>query len=264
MTTSTDSPSSPGLLVDEPAPHVRRITLDRPARMNALDGPTLQAFQEVVRASAAPESGVRVLVIRGNGRAFCAGNDLKWLASGVLDKPVEHMRHQDRMQETFQLLEDAAFVVIASVNGFALAGGFELTLACDIIVADERAELGDEHIRRNLLPSGGSSQRLPRRIGLHRALFYLLTGRRLSGREAVEIGLAALAVPGEELERATLQLAADIAQADPLALASMKRLARQALQVPLTEGLQLERWAQLRYRQQSPSLEAGVRKFAGQ
>ena len=262
MTLLSDQSSTPGLVVDEPAPHVRRVTLNRPARMNALDGPTLQALHDVVLDSSQPGSGVRVLVIRGAGRAFCAGNDLKWLADGVLDDPPAHMRHQDRMQATFQLLEAADFVAVASVNGFALAGGFELTLACDIIVADEAAELGDEHIRRNLLPSGGSSQRLPRRIGLHRALFYLLTGRRMTGREAVAVGLAALAVPAEELDAETLRLAAGIAGADPLALASMKRLARQAMLVPLAEGLQLERWTQLRYRQQSASLEAGVRGFA--
>jgi enoyl-CoA hydratase/carnithine racemase len=191
------------LLVDHPVPHVRRLTLDRAERMNALDGPTLQALNEAVRACAVVGSDEKVLIIRGSGRAFCAGNDLKWLASGVLNDRAAHMRHQDLMQDTYERIEAAPQIVIASVNGFAVAGGFELALACDLIVADEVAQLGDEHIRRNLLPSGGSSQRLPRRLGLQRAMYYLVTGRRMTGREAVELGLAVQAVPAERLEAAT-------------------------------------------------------------
>lgn len=250
------------LLIDDPAPHVRRLTLHRPERMNALDGPTLQALNQAVRDCVAAGDAVKVLVIRGSGRAFCAGNDLKWLASGVLDDRAAHMRHQDLMQDTFARLESAPQIVIASVNGFAVAGGFELALACDLIVAHEAALLGDEHIRRNLLPSGGSSQRLPRRLGLQRAIYYLVTGRRMTGREAVALGLAAQAVSAAELEAATLQLAQEIARADALALASMKEMARKALELPLQDGLRHERWMQHRYRTQSPALEAGVQGFA--
>ncbi|MFT3721896.1 enoyl-CoA hydratase/isomerase family protein [Pseudorhodoferax sp.] len=253
---------TPALRVDEPRPQVRRITLNRPERMNALDGPTLQALNDAVRDCAAAEGAVKVLVVRGSGRAFCAGNDLKWLAGGVLADRAAHQRHQDLMQDTFERLESAPQIVLASVNGFAVAGGFELALACDLVVADEAALLGDEHIRRNLLPSGGSSQRLPRRIGLHRALYYLVTGRRMTGREAEAMGLAALAVPAAELEAATLQLAQEIATADALALASMKQMARRALELPLADGLRYERWMQHRYRTQSPALEAGVQGFA--
>lgn len=250
------------LLIDEPAPHVRRLTLARPERMNALDGPTLQALNAAVRECAQAGEAVKVLVIRGSGRAFCAGNDLKWLASGVLADRAAHMRHQDLMQDTYERLEAAPQIVLASVNGFAVAGGFELALACDLIVADEAAQLGDEHIRRNLLPSGGSSQRLPRKIGLQRAMYYLVTGRRMTGREAVELGLAAQAVPADQLDAATMQLAQEIARADALALASMKDMARRAMELPLSDGLSRERWMQYRYRTQSPSLEAGVQGFA--
>jgi enoyl-CoA hydratase len=250
------------LLIDHPAPQVRRLTLNRPERMNALDGPALQALNDAVRECAAPDSEVKVLVIRGSGRAFCAGNDLKWLASGVLADRAAHMRHQDLMQDTYERLEAAPQIVLASVNGFAVAGGFELALACDLTIVDEAAQLGDEHIRRNLLPSGGSSQRLPRRLGLQRALYYLVTGRRMTGSEAVELGLAVQAVPAAQLEMATLELAREIAQADALALASMKQMARRSMELPLADGLRYERWMQHRYRTQSPSLEAGVRGFA--
>ncbi len=250
------------LLIDNPLPHVRRITLNRPERMNALDGPTLQALNEAVRDCATAEGEVKVLVIRGNGRAFCAGNDLKWLASGVLADRAAHMDHQDLMQDTFERLESAPQIVLASVNGFAVAGGFELALASDVMLVDEAAQMGDEHVRRNLLPSGGSSQRLPRKLGLQRAMYYLVTGRRMTGLEAVALGLAAQAVPGELLESATLQLAQEIAQADALALASIKQMARRAMELPLQDGLRYERWMQHRYRTQSSALEAGVQGFA--
>lgn len=251
------------LLIDHPAPHVRRFTLARPERMNALDGPTLQALNTAVRDCAGERDTVKVLVIRGSGRAFCAGSDLKWLASGVLADRAAHMHHQDLMQDTFERLEAAPQIVLASVNGFAVAGGFELALACDLIVADQAAELGDVHIRRNLLPSGGGSQRLPRKLGLQRAMYYLVTGRRMTGREAVESGLAAQAVPSGQLDEATLNLAREIAEADALALASMKDMARRAMELPLADGLRHERWMQHRYRTQSPSLDAGVYGFGG-
>ena len=258
------TPSKPqSLLVDDNLPRVRLLTINRPHRLNALDGPTLEALQHAVRSASESGRDVRVIVIRGAGRAFCAGSDLKWLAdSGIIGDPAAHLRNQDRMQAAYEALEAAPQVVIGCVNGWAVAGGLELALACDILVADEEAQLGDEHLRKNLLPSGGSTQRLPRRIGLSRALYYLLTGRRMSGREAERIGLAALAVPGAELEAVTLGLAQEIAAVDPHALAAMKSTARRSPEVPLRDGLALERWAQFRYRNESPAMVAGVQAFA--
>lgn len=253
---------SNNLRVNDDIPGVRRLTLSRPERMNALDGELLSALNRAIHECSNPELNIRVVVITGTGRAFCAGNDLKWLASGILSDPAAHQQHQDLMQDTYLSIEAAKQIVIASVNGYAVAGGFELALACDIIVADEAAELGDEHMRRNLLPSGGSSQRLPKLIGLSRAMFYLVTGRRMTGREAERIGLASVAVPAAELESTTMALANEIAGADARALASMKFMARRSLELPLKDGLALERWMQYRYRTESPSLEAGVRRFA--
>ncbi|MFB9122929.1 enoyl-CoA hydratase/isomerase family protein [Paraburkholderia dipogonis] len=250
------------LLIDDSMSGVRVVTLNRPERMNALDGPTLAALNDAVRTAADPALEIRVIVIRGSGRAFCAGNDLKWLASGVLSNPAAHMEHQDLMQDTFSSMEGARQIVIASVNGHALAGGFELALACDIVVADENAELGDAHLQRNLLPSGGSSQRLPRKIGFARAMYYLITGRRMTGRDAERMGLVSLAVSSDELDSVTMQLAAEIGRIDADALAAMKQMARRALEMPLNDGLSMERWMQYRYRIESPSLVASVLDFA--
>ncbi len=165
---------STSISIDDSTPRVRVITLNRPERLNALDGPALIALHAAVKECSAPERDVRVIVLRGEGRAFCSGSDLKWMVeSGTVNDPGAHLQNQDRMQAAFEGLEAAPQVVIASVNGYAVAGGLELALACDIVVADEDAQLGDEHIRKDLLPSGGSTQRLPRRIGAARALYYL-------------------------------------------------------------------------------------------
>lgn len=250
------------LLVDDSQRGVRLLTLNRPERLNAFDGPTLASLIAAVRECAEPASDTRVVVIRGAGRAFSAGADLKWLAAGVLAEPVAYQAFQDKLQEACETLESADQVVIASIQGLALAGGLELAMACDIIVADEDAALGDEHIRRNLLPGGGGSQRLPRRIGLARGLYHLLTGRRLSGREAERIGLVALAVPGAELELATRTLSSELASTDARALSSMKRMVRQGLELPLRDGLQLERWIHHRYRTESGAMDRGIAGFA--
>jgi enoyl-CoA hydratase len=240
-----------GLLIDDTAPQVRVITLDRPQRLNALDGPTLASLQAAVRECDEPARDKRVIIVCGAGRAFCSGSDLKWLAdSGVLDDPAAHLNNQDRMAAAFDAIETSRCIVIACVHGFAVAGGLELALACDLIVAQDDAQLGDEHIRKCLLPSGGSSQRLPRRIGLARAMYYLVSGRRMNGVEAERIGLACMAVPAHGLKAATMQLAREIAAADTHALAAMKSLARRALEMPL------------RYRHESPSLLHNVRCFA--
>jgi enoyl-CoA hydratase/carnithine racemase len=172
------------------------------------------------------------------------------------------MRHQDRMQKTYEMIGSCDQVVIASVGGIALAGGFELVLACDIVITDEAIEMGDEHLRKNLLPSGGSSQRLPRKIGLARGLYYLLTGRRMTGREAEAMGLASLAVPSQALERETMALAQEIASRDARALANMKTMVRRGMELPLSDALSMERWMQFRYRNESASLVGSVTAFA--
>jgi enoyl-CoA hydratase len=250
------------LLVDDSHAGVRILTLNRPERLNALDGPSLDNFIAAIREWSAPGKDIRVIVIRGAGRAFSAGADLKWLATGVLADHGAHLRFQDRLQEMCETLEAADQVVIGSIHGFALAGGMELALSCDILIAAEDAELGDEHIRRNLLPGGGGSQRLPRKLGLARGMYYLLTGRRISGREAERIGLVSVAVAAAELPDATLALAQEIARTDGRALAAMKLMVRRGLELPLREGLWLERWTQHRYRSESTAMDQGVANFA--
>lgn len=250
------------ILIDDSTPGVRVMTFNRPERMNALDGPTATQFIAAIRECSEPGRDIRVIVLRGTGRAFSAGADLKWLASGVLADHAAHLRFQDQLAEMCSVVEEADQVVIAAVHGVALAGGMELTLACDIVVAAENAELGDEHIRRNLIPGAGGSQRLPRKIGLQRGMYYLLTGKRIRGTEAVAMGLASIAVPVEQLGDTTLELARQLAGTDARALATMKSIVRRGMELPLKDGLWLERWGQYRYRSESAAMDQGVANFA--
>jgi enoyl-CoA hydratase len=253
-------PTKP-LVEEDLAPGVRALTLNRPERLNALDGDLTSKLLEAVRRCGRDET-IRIIVMRANGRAFCAGADLKWLNSGVLADHHAHLQFQDDLASLCDAIEAAPQAVIGSVQGFALAGGLELLLACDLIVAAEDAELGDEHIKRNLIAGAGGSQRLPRKIGLARGLYYLLTGRRMTGAEAVRIGLACAAVPSNELAEVTASLALAMAKTDGKAIATTKELVRRGIELPLKEALWLERWMQYRYRNMSAAMDKGVADFA--
>lgn len=250
------------LVITHPAEGVVHLRLNRPHRLNAVDGPLLQALRAQIELANASAGATRAIIITGTGRAFSTGSDLKWLQQEVLHDLAAHLAYQDAMQSCYQAIETARPVVIAAVNGLALAGGLELALACDILIAAHEAELGDEHITKNFLPSGGASQRLPRKIGLARGLYHLLTGTRLSGQRAYEIGLAAAAVPLDALEAHCLDLARALASRDAHALAAMKSTVRRGMEMPLDEALSFERWQQYRYRNESPAMLAGVKSFA--
>lgn len=249
------------LLVEDAGPHIRILTLNRPDRLNALNGELTKGLLAAVRQCAAEET-IKVIVIRAAGRAFCAGADLKWLSEGTLADHHAHLAFQDDLADLCTAIEAAPQVVIGAIQGYALAGGLELALACDMLVAAETAEMGDEHIKRNLIAGGGGSQRLPRKIGLARGLYHLLTGKRMTGKEAAQYGLACAAVPLEEIEAATMALATSLAETDGKALSTTKELVRRGLELPLSEGLWLERWMQYRYRNASDAMDKGVSDFA--
>lgn len=257
------SDTGAAIVVDDSMRGVRVLTLNRPARLNAFDGPMLERLAQAIAECADPSHDIRVIVLQGSGRAFSAGADLKWLAGGITADAAAYQAFQDRLQAVCDALESAPQATVASVHGLALAGGLELALACDIIVATDDAQLGDEHIRRNLLPGGGGSQRLPRRIGLVQGLYHLLTGRRMTGSDAQRLGLAALAVPAADLEATTRALSEQLANTAGDALSAMKRMVRQGLDMPLRDGLQLERWLHQRYRAASSTSDGSIAAFAG-
>ncbi len=178
---------------------VATLRLNRPDALNALSPELLEEFLAATR-QVSEDQGMKALVIRGEGRAFCAGADLLYLES-MLDDLSRLPDYVRLMNQCFCQLEALPVPTLALVQGFALAAGLELMLACDMAIVADDARIGDQHANFGLMPGGGSTQRLPRRVGLQRAMDLLTTGRWISGAEAAEWGLALRAVPVAELER---------------------------------------------------------------
>jgi enoyl-CoA hydratase/carnithine racemase len=221
---------------------VAYITLNRPHVLNALDPSMLEGIERgVERAVTDPE--VCAIVIRGAaGRAFSVGVDLKYFYDNkIMANPTESLRFTSRIRDTLLQVEGSEIPTIAAIEGFALAGGLELALACDFILCTNDSRIGDHHANFDLMPGAGSTQRLPRRIGTQRALELLFTGRHVDGAEAVAIGLALRSVPAEELSESVEALLDGLRGKSRAGLAFMKTAMRRGTELPLREALDLER-----------------------
>ena len=227
------------------------LTIDRPERRNAIDGPTAAALLEGFEAFVA-DAGARVLVLTGAGDlAFCAGADLKNLASLNVDLPGGPLG--------FSRLH-APKPTIAAVSGWALAGGFELALWCDLRIVTDSATFGFAERRWGVPLIDGGTQRLPRIVGMGRALELILSGRMVTAQEAHSIGLANEIVPdGTHVERA-LELAEILAGFPQETMLSDRRAALEGFALPLPDALALE--ATIGRERSIPALE-GAARFAG-
>ncbi|WP_165959131.1 enoyl-CoA hydratase/isomerase family protein [Actinomadura sp. KC345] len=220
------------------ADRVARITFTRPDSLNSL---TVQALDDLEAAidAAVADPDVRVLVIGGTGRAFTAGLDLALLDEAFAD-PAVWERTARRLVALTLRLERLPMPVIASVNGLARAGGFELLLACDLVLMADSARVADAHAGFGLIPVGGSTARLPRVVGRQRAKEIFLTGRWISAAEAVEFGLALKAVPAGELDAAVAELATGLSRNSRAGMAAMKRQFAAGDGLPLAEAVTAE------------------------
>ena len=226
------------LLVEREGP-VASLTLNRPQRLNALDAELRRALGRAFLELEA-DASVRVAILTGAGRAFCAGMDLAELSAGGPDASGfdTSAAGQDEMAEGI-----AGFggPIIAAVNGFAITGGFELALACDLILASTRASFSDTHARVGILPGWGLSQKLPRLIGLSRAKELSLSGNAIDAVRACEWGLVNSVLEPEELLPACRELAREMAACVPEVLRGYKRLIDAGYGMPLPEALAYER-----------------------
>lgn len=214
---------------------VATLTLNRPDAMNALSAALRDALGRAFRDLQADE-GVRVAVLTGAGRAFCAGYDLKELASGS-SGPTAASAGSDMADA----MADFEGPIIGAVNGHAITGGFELALACDVLIASERARFADTHARVGILPGWGLSQKLPRMIGVSRAKEISFSGNFVEADQALSWGLVNRVVPHDELLPAARALAADMASCVPEVLRGYKRLIDDGLAMPLGAALEMER-----------------------
>jgi enoyl-CoA hydratase len=217
---------------------VAHIVLDRPAQLNAIS-PELLRDLDAACATIEADADVRAVALTGAGRAFCAGADLR-VVEDVAPDPDGWRAFMDLWHRVFDRIERLPPPVVAGVHGLALAGGLELILVCDLVVADEAARLGDQHANFALVAGGGGSQRLPRLIGARRAKELMLLGGWLDARQAHDWGLVNRVVPTGTVEAATLALARDLAEKSGAASRTVKLLVDRGLDVDLRTGLALE------------------------
>lgn len=210
------------------------LTLNRPESLNALSGALRRAFIAALDSLAGDDS-VRVVVITGAGRAFCAGLDVKELAASGVD-----VSGNVDAENIVAAIERFPKPVIAAVNGLAVTGGVELMLACDMTLASEDAAFADTHVKIGLTPGWGLSQRLSRLIGLQRAKEMSLSARRVDAQEALAWGLVNRVTPRAELLTQALALAAEIAQWPPQATQAMKAMIDAGAALALGEALRME------------------------
>ena len=216
---------------------IATLTLDRPDVLNAMNNAMRAQLLEIF-TRLRTDDAVKVVVVTGAGdRAFCAGADIR----EFLEPPTPtHFREARKRLDFRAEMERCSQPIIAAIRGFALGGGLEFALACDIRIAAEDAHLGLTEINLAIIPGGGGTQRLPRLVGRGKALEMILTGMRVPAAEALRIGLVERVVPVAELMSTAQTLARQIADKAPIALRYAKESVVGGLGLPLADGIRLE------------------------
>jgi enoyl-CoA hydratase/carnithine racemase len=213
------------------------VTLNRPEALNAISGAMADELAEVLHEVAA-DNDIWVVVLRAAGeKAFCVGADLKERNGFSLEDFYENRK---QIRGMFEAMRSVPQPTVASVFGFALGGGCELALSCDLIVAAAGTKLGLPETRVGLIPAGGGTQLLTRKVGVSRAKQLIFRGEQIDAARAQELGLVADVCEREELDAYTLQVAHDLLKSSPTALRESKRAIDEALGVPLHEGIDIE------------------------
>jgi enoyl-CoA hydratase/carnithine racemase len=238
---------------------VTRLTLNRPKAMNAINVALLSALGDALDLAARDE-GTRVLLITGSGPAFCAGADLKEVLAGQKAAPGER-DFLDRASEVFGALREFPKPVVAALNGVTMAGGLELAICADVIVAAESATLGDAHANFGVYPGAGGAALLPRLLPPQLAMYLLYTGKSLTAAQMHAHGLVNEIHPADRLSDAALALCRSIADKSPSALRRMKAVARHAADKTAADAL-LHEQVMLRQHMRSADLQEGLAAFA--
>jgi enoyl-CoA hydratase/carnithine racemase len=217
--------------------HIAILKLERPEAMNAISG--AMADEIATRARyIAEDADVRAVILAAAGeKAFCVGADLKERASFSLE---DFYANRQQIRGMFQAVRKVPQPTIAAVFGYALGGGFELALSCDLIVAEEGTQLGLPEATVGLLPAGGGTQLLTRKVGPNRAKELIFTGKRIDADEAHEWGLVTRVVPHGAVPAAAGELAIQVCRSSPIAVREAKASIDAALGVPLDEGIEIE------------------------
>jgi enoyl-CoA hydratase/carnithine racemase len=229
--------AAPVVVESRAAPGVALLTIDRPARRNALNLAVKRELSDALERLDADES-VRAIVLTGAGGYFVAGTDIAEMASMT---PTTHTA--EATDRVFTVMRNCRKVLIAAVEGYALGGGCELALACDLIVAADTARLGQPEIRVGIMPGAGGTQRLVRTMGKYQALRLVLTGATIDAPAALAAGMVSEVVPHGQARERACALAAEIAAMPPLAVQAILDVVDLGQDVPLATALALERKA---------------------
>jgi len=216
--------------------HVAVITIDRPDALNALNIEVLKALKEAA-SKARTDDDVYVVIITGAGRAFVAGADIAQMKDYTAD---EGRAFGKKGNKVFSKFEEMSKPVIAAINGFALGGGCELALACDIRIAGEKAKFGQPEVGLGITPGFGGTQRLPRVVGMSKAKELIFTGAVIDAQEALSIGLVSKVVPGETLMDVAFEMAQKIAENAQIAVRQSKIAINKGMQCDINTGLEFE------------------------
>jgi enoyl-CoA hydratase/carnithine racemase len=226
--------TEPVVLVENPAPCVGLIRINRPEARNALN---LEVRKSIVKALAdmTDDANIRAIVLAGSAKTFAAGADIKEMA-GV--GSIEQMLRGSH--KLWRSISACPKPMIAAVTGFALGGGCELAMTCDIIIAGESAKFGQPEVKIGIIPGGGGTQRLTRAVGKYKAMRYILTGDIFTAKEAFDMGLVSELAPDADVEKRAIAMAQQLAELPPLALLHAKESVLAAMETPLSSGLAFE------------------------
>lgn len=241
---------------------VGHLLLDGVGTLNSITPDVLTGLEQVLdllEGTGAPD--VRVLVLRGAASVFSVGMDIGFLAECFADPQGVFVPFTHRFHAVLERLEALPVPVVAVVDGLARAGGFELLLTADLVLATDSAKVADTHAEFGIVPGAGATARAVRRLGGQRAREVLLGGRWYRGSELVEAGIAVRCVPDERLEEALEELLAGMRNRSPAAVGAIKGLLDAVADVPLAQGLALERDAFARFHAEVPDSDEGFRAY---
>lgn len=213
------------------------VRFNRPEALNAINKDFVDGLKEVVEYAKKNKS-VRVVVITGEGKAFCAGADIKMFSEST---HFVARRIIEELGKVLEEIEDLEVPVIAAVNGFALGGGCEIAMACDIVIASEKASFGQPEINLGIIPGAGGTQRLARLVGWKKAMELCLTGERISAEEAYKLGLVNKVVEHDKLMDEAMKIAEAIKSKSPYAVMLVKQAINRGFKMELRDGIMYER-----------------------
>ena len=225
-------------IVTETRDRVGLIRLNRPKQLNALNDTLMMELGKALAAFDA-DDGIGVIVLTGSEKAFAAGADIV----GMKDFSFNDVYRRNYFTGGWTALREVRKPVIAAVNGYALGGGCEVAMMCDMIIAGDNARFGQPEIKLGIIPGAGGTQRLPLAVGKAKAMDLLFTGRTIDAAEADRIGLVSRVVPAAEALGVALQVATELSQLPVQALMMIKESVNRAYEGPLSEGLLFERRA---------------------